>query len=1633
MNFIGGSQTPSPMGSPRRGRGAQPLHEASASTHNSIGGRCLPSTGASDAGTPCAARIGAAPVAPARTAAAALGDSDTNNTNNSDDAEAAARVVAQAQAQAQAQQWQAQFEDMLKQLRKEERQQRRAVLADEESDWGSTIVLVARALFSSLPGGGGGGGGDYAAYAAAGTQQQQQSQPQRPWPRCIARAMPAGVAERLAPFQRDGVRFLFEHLLAQRLLHSNRKGSAAGDDDGVAAASDARGDDVDAAAAAAAAPALPIDGGAAVGGGASSGCLLGDEMGLGKTVQIAAFLGAWARARWLALHPQLDGGASGDPLASILFGNGTAASAAAGGSSSSSSRMDGSGTQAAAGMMTQPPGNNNRNEASQQQAGATATNRVCMIRSGNTHVVYPPGFVRVRSSAAAAAAKKPLRVLIVCPSTLVPIWVDALRQWAGAQPALGHVEVVSKGKAQRTQQWTQQQAARRSRSPTPAMRSQRSAATVATGGGGGGGDSHNVWQQPTLDAFIARSVSPVPALATQQQQGFAAPSPVPESPSATPLMMTPAWRDAAAPRSGNHNTNNVGNDINDDNDANDADDTPLYCGAPLAVGSALFFVTTYGIMKNDVEDTLSTLPPFDCCVLDEAQLIKDPSTDMFRASVMIRSAFRIAVTGTPLSNHFGDLWSMLYVDDPSVIPISRAQFAKVNAALMRGNERNVAAEDEARARALLAELRGRFDKYVLRREKHQVLDQCAALGARASVGAVGGEPVGDSDAAATQPVASTMLLSSAPATATAAAASASSASAVAVTNPPSSFPTKVDAVLWCHLSPEQEAMYKKFLTCDQVVEALRPGSTASPLVLLSCLIKMCDHPWLNFSQANFLEALKRPLDALAGFAESGAALSSTKVQVVLALSRIAMDDGEKLLVFSRSKRFHDIVASVLCRANIPFVRLDGEVPAQSRADLVRRLNMTDTPMVCLATTQVGGVGLTFNRVSRVVLADPSWNPAVDAQAVDRVHRVGQQSRQVTVMRLVTCGTVEEKMYRNQLHKMIASLQALGTDPQTLLRYFSHTQLRDMFQLDSVMASDTGRALRAVHRFLGGPPDAYPCAEVRAVYERVRRATTAVVDVTDHGSVLRVSADARSQLEAMLTDAVDGGGAAPSSSDVMANGGAVPTDTDSASNNSATQQTPFARRRQRIAAAAAAASSSSSSSVLSSGGSLPPPSSASARAAVGAATTGASTATATAAATATATTAATSVVMPAATTTSSTADESDESLMTTLATATVARREVAGAGASTMAHASSAVIADAAAAAGEYMLSQELGVKRTAAANPAIGAAAGDDVIARGGLTTPAASQSSMLLPKARDSNRVGENADGNDVDDDDDDDDEDESVPEPRQSHQRQRQRLSAQLDSSRQSTAALRHSMAATFWKLSTSAGRALAGLLGGGGGGGGGAARATAAATSPSAGPSVTPALRPVVATTSAYDACAAPRMSLLPPSVTTADASVAAAAANIVSHDHLPLGVEPRHARRPTFLLGDDFDDDATAVREDDDGGAAPAAPGAASGLCGSGDGATDGANDNIDETQRDYETGDGDDGYYNDEEEQRESELLQYFMLDSAVGATAPRGRSGSASRATADSRLSNMQLMLRMSEMRGTLGDVRDSEFALFAD
>jgi SNF2 family DNA or RNA helicase len=150
--------------------------------------------------------------------------------------------------------------------------------------------------------------------------------------------------------------------------------------------------------------------------------------------------------------------------------------------------------------------------------------------------------------------------------------------------------------------------------------------------------------------------------------------------------------------------------------------------------------------------------------------------------------------------------------------------------------------------------------------------------------------------------------------------------------------------------------------------------------------------------------------------------TSSKVQALLEALESAVADGHKALVFSQWTSLLDLIEAPLREADISFARLDGST--RDRGDVVARFQAPEGPPVMLVSLKAGGSGLNLTAADHVFLVDPWWNPAVEAQAADRAHRIGQE-RPVLIYRLVALGTVEERILKLQEQKRALFEAALG--------------------------------------------------------------------------------------------------------------------------------------------------------------------------------------------------------------------------------------------------------------------------------------------------------------------------------------------------------------------------------------------------------------------------------------------------------------------------------------------------------------------------------------------------------------------------------------------------------------------------------
>jgi SNF2 family DNA or RNA helicase len=324
---------------------------------------------------------------------------------------------------------------------------------------------------------------------------------------------------------------------------------------------------------------------------------------------------------------------------------------------------------------------------------------------------------------------------------------------------------------------------------------------------------------------------------------------------------------------------------------------------------------------------------FDYVVLDEAQAIKNAATTSARAARLLTGRHRLALSGTPIENHLGELWSLFDFLNPGLMGAS-ATFRRAASA----------AQPDAETTELVA--RG-LRPCILRRTKAQVARE---------------------------------------------------------------LPAKTEQTLVCALSAKERKFYdglRRHYQTTLLEQVTRSGMAGSQVQVLEALLRLRQaacHPGL-------IEPERRDE-------------SSAKLDVLVPRLLEVAEEGHKALVFSQFTSMLAILRSKLDAAGVTYEYLDGRT--RRRGEKVARFQEDPACPLFLISLRAGGLGLNLTAAEYVFLLDPWWNPAVEAQAIDRTHRIGQ-TREVFAYRLIAQDTVEEKVLQLQQRKRDLADAVLSAD------------------------------------------------------------------------------------------------------------------------------------------------------------------------------------------------------------------------------------------------------------------------------------------------------------------------------------------------------------------------------------------------------------------------------------------------------------------------------------------------------------------------------------------------------------------------------------------------------------------------------
>ncbi|KAG9341543.1 hypothetical protein JZ751_019049 [Albula glossodonta] len=256
----------------------------------------------------------------------------------------------------------------------------------------------------------------------------------------------------------------------------------------------------------------------------------------------------------------------------------------------------------------------------------------------------------------------------------------------------------------------------------------------------------------------------------------------------------------------------------------------------------------------------------------------------------------------------------------------------------------------------------------------------------------------------------------------------------------------------------QTELYKRFLKQAKPAEELQQGKiSVSSLSSITSLKKLCNHPALIYDKCvEGEEGFEGALDLFPpGYSTKAVEPQlSGKMLVldyILAMTRSTTSD--KVVLVSNYTQTLDLFEKLCRTRKYLYVRLDGTMSIKKRAKIVERFNNPSNPeFIFMLSSKAGGCGLNLIGANRLVMFDPDWNPANDEQAMARVWRDGQK-KTCYIYRLLSTGTIEEKILQRQAHKKALS-SCVVDEEQDVERHFSLGELRELFSLSEDTDSDT---------------------------------------------------------------------------------------------------------------------------------------------------------------------------------------------------------------------------------------------------------------------------------------------------------------------------------------------------------------------------------------------------------------------------------------------------------------------------------------------------------------------------------------------------------------------------------------------------
>ncbi|NXI50567.1 RA54B protein, partial [Chloroceryle aenea] len=398
---------------------------------------------------------------------------------------------------------------------------------------------------------------------------------------------------------------------------------------------------------------------------------------------------------------------------------------------------------------------------------------------------------------------------------------------------------------------------------------------------------------------------------------------------------------------------------------------------------------------------------FNLLICDEGHRLKNTSIKTTTALSSLSCDRRIILTGTPIQNDLQEFYALIEFVNPGILG-SASTYRKIyEEPIVRSREPSASREEKELGENRAAELTRLTGLFILRR---------------------------------TQEVINKFL------------------------------PPKKESIIFCRPTALQLELYRKLLSSRVIRSCLQGGLENSPhLVCIGALKKLCNHPRLLFhamkekscdpvcdarDESSLYEGLMDvfPQDyASDAFLETDSGKLQVLVKLLAAIHELSSSERQAgtrgdLVLVSNYTQTLNILQEMCKRHGYSYTRLDGQTPVSQRQQIVDAFNSKFSPaFLFLLSSKAGGVGLNLVGASHLILYDIDWNPATDIQAMARVWRDGQK-RPVSIYRLLTTGSIEEKIYQRQISKQDLSGTVVDLSKTSDHIHFSMEELRNLFTL-----------------------------------------------------------------------------------------------------------------------------------------------------------------------------------------------------------------------------------------------------------------------------------------------------------------------------------------------------------------------------------------------------------------------------------------------------------------------------------------------------------------------------------------------------------------------------------------------------------